>query len=182
MHGTYCLMKDMVRKANKLTVSFFFFFMSIDPPGPSLSSTGKHNLFFFSTLIYCVLHTDDKIFWVPEIVWLFSCQTPLCLPWPIIFDVYHWVPKCGRGPLLSKQAPTPPTVQPFSWVLYWREKGKRAALKRNNSTVRRCQALGAVRWMMIWVRWCCCFSLCWMLTHGPQVAGRRPTVWSGPRW
>lgn len=61
-----------------------------------------------------------------------------------------------------------------------REKGERAALRRNNSTMRRCQALGAVRWMMIWAHCCCCFSLCWMLTHGFPWLGVDPLCGQSP--
>lgn len=63
---------------HKLTV-FFLFFMSVDPPGLSLSSTGKHNV-FCPALIYVVLYTDDKMLRAVGLVRLFSCQTPLCLP------------------------------------------------------------------------------------------------------
>lgn len=39
----------------KLTVFLLFFFMSVDPPGLSLSLTGKHNTFSYPD-IGCVVH------------------------------------------------------------------------------------------------------------------------------
>lgn len=116
---------------------------------------------------------------------LFSCQTLPRLLWPIIFDVGHRPTE--RSVCLSKQLPhthththNPPDCAALSWALWWREKGKRAALRRNNSTVRRCQAQGAVRWVMICVHWCCCSLLCWMLNHGPLWLGVDPLCGQDP--
>ena len=113
---------------------------------------------------------------------LFSCQTisrlfdRFCLIFAMDFL------RAGRVPCLSKQLHpprTPPDWAALSSALWWREKGKRAALRRD-STTRRCQAQGAVSWMMIWIRPYCRVSLCCMLKHGPLWLGVDPLCGQGP--
>lgn len=121
-----------------------------------------------------MLNTGDKI------LRLFSCETLHFLLWPITFDVCHRVPVCRRGSLLSKQAPTPRLCSPFPAHCSGE---KRAREQRSGETIAPwgdVRALGAARWMMIWAHWCCCFSLCWMLTHGPLWLGVDPLCGQDP--
>lgn len=101
----------------------------------------------FPTLMYLVLYKDYKILWAHVMGRLFSCQPPLYLPWPIIFDVWHWVPECRWGPLLSKQAPASWLWSPFPEHCSGE---KRAREQRSGETI---APWGDVRPWELWGGW-----------------------------
>lgn len=112
--------------------------------------------------------------WNGQIIFLSNSLLP-----PLTNHIWCLPPSAVGVPCCLNK-PHPPDCAALCCALLWREKGKRTALRRNNSTVRRCQALGVVRWMMIWAHWWCCFSLCWMLTHGPLWLGVDPLCGQHP--